>query len=112
MSIVQALSAVRFEAALMKRRQNYLCPRRLERALQQANELFTGPEQNELTRLAEWARTTRDGSLSDLSVEPDPKVWTQVCSEPHICTQKTCGQNPHCFYQQARKRLLAADLIV
>ena len=28
----------------MKGRQNYLCPRRLERALQQANELFTGPE--------------------------------------------------------------------
>ncbi len=101
-----------FEAALMKGRQNYLCPRRLERALQQSNELFTGPEQNELNRLAEWAGTTRDGSLSDLSIEPDPKVWTQVCSEAHICTQKTCGQNPRCFYQQARKRLLAADVIV
>src|SRR5207245_4658409 len=63
-------------------------------------------------RLAEWASTTRDGSLSELSVEPDAKVWTQVCSEAHICTQKTCGQNPRCFYQQARKRLLAADVIV
>ena len=69
-----------------------------------------GPEQNELNRLAEWARTTRDGSLSDLSVEPDPKVWIQVCSEAHICTQKTCGQDQRCFYQQARKRLLAADV--
>src|SRR5213076_2391506 len=66
----------------------------------------------ELQRLAEWARTTRDGSLSDLSVGPDPKVWTQVCSEAHICTQKTCGQDLRCFYQQARKRLLAADVIV
>src|SRR5207248_742354 len=47
-----------------------------------------------------------------LSIEPDPKVWTQICSEAHICTQKTCGQNPRCFYQQARKRLLAADVIV
>src|SRR5213075_617328 len=96
---------------LMKGRHNYLCPRRLERALQQQNELFTGPEQNELTRLAEWAGTTRDGSLSDLSVEPDPKVWTQVCSEPHICTTKSCGQS-NCFYQQARKRLLSSDVIV
>ena len=110
--ILKKILPVEFEAALMKGRQNYLCPRRLERALQQANELFTGPEQNELTRLAEWAATTRDGSLSDLSLEPDPKVWTQVCSEPHICTQKMCGQNPRCFYQRARKRLLAADLIV
>src|SRR6201993_3660582 len=110
--ILKKVLPVEFEAALMKGRQNYLCPRRLERALQNAKELFTGPEENELQRLAEWARTTRDGSLSDLSAEPDPKVWTQVCSEAHICTQKICGQNPRCFYQHARKRLLAADVIV
>jgi ATP-dependent DNA helicase DinG len=110
--ILQKILPVEFKAALIKGRQNYLCPRRLERALQQANELFTGPEQNELNRLAEWARTTRDGSLSDLSIEPDPKVWIQVCSEAHICTQKTCGQDSRCFYQQARKRLLGADVLV
>src|SRR5260370_31096072 len=110
--ILKKTLPVEFEAALMKGRQNYLCPRRLERALQSSKELFTGPEETELTRIAEWASTTRDGSLSDLSIEPDPKVWAQVCSEAPICTQKTCGQNPRCFYQQARKRLLAADLIV
>src|SRR5437870_6954975 len=110
--ILKKILPVEFEAALMKGRQNYICGRRLERALQSANELFTGPEQTELQRLAEWASSTRDGSLSDLSVEPDAKVWTQVCSEAHICTQKTCGQNVLCFYQQARKRLLAADIIV
>ena len=110
--ILKKMLPVEFEAALMKGRQNYLCPRRMERGLESAKELFTGPEKSELQRLAEWASTTRDGSLSDLSVQPDPKVWTQVCSEAHICTQKTCGQNPRCFYQQARKRLLAADLIV
>src|SRR5437763_9398370 len=112
MPIMKKVQPVEFDAALMKGRQNYLCPRRLERALQSAKELFTGPEKSELQRLGEWASTTRDGSLSDLSVEPDPKVWTQVCSEAHICTQKTCGQNPRCFYQQARKRLLGADLTV
>jgi ATP-dependent DNA helicase DinG len=110
--ILKKVLPVEFEAALMKGRQNYLCPRRLDRALQSAQELFTGPEQSELQRLAEWARTTRDGSLSDLSVEPDAKVWMQVCSEAHICTQKTCGQDRRCFYQQARKRLLVADVIV
>src|SRR5438093_2615801 len=110
--ILKKVLPIEFEAALMKGRQNYLCPRRLERALQSSKELFTGPEASELQRLAEWASTTRDGSLRDLSVEPDPKVWTQVCSEAHICTQKTCGQNPRCFYQRARKRLLAPDVIV
>jgi ATP-dependent DNA helicase DinG len=110
--ILKKVLPVEFEAALMKGRQNYICPRRLERALQSSKELFTGPETNELERIAEWASKTRDGTLSDLSIEPDPKVWAQVCSEAHICTQKTCGQNPRCFYQQARKRLLAADVIV
>ena len=110
--ILKKVLPVEFEASLMKGRQNYVCPRRLERALQSSKELFTGPEENELTRIADWAAKTRDGTLSDLSIEPDPKVWAQVCSEAHLCTQKTCGQNPRCFYQQARKRLLASDLIV
>jgi ATP-dependent DNA helicase DinG len=110
--ILKKVLPIEFEAALMKGRQNYLCPRRLERALQQAAELFTTSEAAELARIAEWARTTKDGSLSDLDIEPDPKVWTQVCSEAHICTGKTCGQGTNCFFQQARKRLLAADIVV
>src|SRR5213595_3206036 len=110
--ILKKILPVEFEAALMKGRQNYLCPRRLERALQQAGELFTTSEAAELARLSDWASTTKDGSLSDLAIEPDPKVWTQVCSEAHICTTKTCGQTGNCFFQQARKRLLAADVIV
>ncbi len=110
--ILKKVLPIEFEAALMKGRQNYLCPRRLERAMQQATELFTGPEQSELQRIAEWAQKTTDGSLSDLAVEPDSKVWGQVCSEAHICTAKTCGQRSNCFFQQARKRLLAADVIV
>jgi ATP-dependent DNA helicase DinG len=110
--ILRKVLPIEFEAALMKGRQNYLCPRRLERALQQASELFTTSETAELARIADWARTTTDGSLSDLAIEPDPKVWTQVCSEAHICTGKTCGQSSNCFFQQARKRLLAADIIV
>jgi ATP-dependent DNA helicase DinG len=110
--IVKKILPIEFEAALMKGRQNYLCPRRLQRALQQANELFSTTEQADLARLADWARTTIDGTLSDLPLEPDPKVWTQVCSEAHLCTTKTCGQNPRCFFQQAKKRLLAADVVV
>src|SRR5882757_4007824 len=101
--ILKKILPVEFEAALMKGRQNYLCPRRLERALQQSNELFTTSEAAELQQIAEWSKTTRDGSISDLSVEPDPKVWAQVCSEPHICTKKTCGRDTRCFYHNARK---------
>src|SRR5207249_2777669 len=110
--IVQKILPVEFEAMLWKGRGNYLCPLRLERAVAHAQELFTSPEQAELTRIWEWAQTTQDGTLSDFSVEPDAGVWAQVCSEQHICTTKSCGQNPKCFYQRARKRLLVADVVV
>ncbi|MDQ3626612.1 MAG: DEAD/DEAH box helicase, partial [Verrucomicrobiota bacterium] len=69
--ILKKILPVEFEAALMKGRQNYLCPRRLERAMQQASELFTSSEQAELIRISDWAQRTTDGSLSDLPVEPD-----------------------------------------
>src|SRR4051795_4324262 len=41
--ILKKILPVEFEAVLMKGRQNFVCPRRLEKALQQAKELFTGP---------------------------------------------------------------------
>jgi ATP-dependent DNA helicase DinG len=99
-----------FTAALVKGRANYLCPRRLQRALRDANHLFVGPELLDLQRLAAWARTTIDGTLSDLDFRPDPNVWTEVCSENGICSAKTCG--PDCLYQRARKQMNQADLIV
>src|SRR4051812_24662838 len=110
--IVQKVLEETFDAMLWKGRQNYVCPTRLQRALASAPELFTGPEQAELERIAQWLQTTQDGTLTDFSVEPDPAVWAQVCSEQHICTPRTCGENPRCFYQQARKRLLTADVVV
>jgi len=110
--ILEKVLPVEFKAALMKGRQNFVCPRRLEKALQQAKELFTGPETNELQQIAEWAGRTKDGSVSDLSFEPDPKVWAQVCSEAHICTRKTCGQDSRCFFHKARKEFEAADVVV
>src|ERR1700745_2466048 len=57
--ILKKTLPVEFEAALMKGRPHYLCPRRLQRAIQSSKELFTGPEANELARLGEWARRNR-----------------------------------------------------
>ena len=110
--ILQKILPIEFEAMLWKGRGNYLCPHRLQRAMDHAGELFTSPEVAELHRIWEWAQTTQDGTLSDFAVSPDPQVWAAICSEAHICTTKTCGENPRCFYQAARKRLLQADVVV
>lgn len=110
--VLQKVLPDEFDVMLWKGRANYLCPMRLQRAITQADGLFTSPERAELERLRLWAERTENGSLSDLSIEPDARVWAEVCSEAHICTVKTCGANPRCFYQQARKRLISADVVV
>ncbi len=102
-----------FQAVLIKGRANYLCPRRLQRALRESAHLFTGPEQRELLRIAQWARRTSDGSLSDLDPQPDRNVWSEVCSERGLCSPKLCEtDHAKCFYQQARRALLSADVLV
>ena len=110
--ILEKLLDEEFEAALFKGRQNYLCPRRLTRARQQATELFTGPEQAALEQIHYWSLRTEDGSLSDLPREPDHNVWQQVCSEAHVCTPKTCGPDSGCFFQAARRKVQAANIVV
>jgi ATP-dependent DNA helicase DinG len=111
-ALLERLLPFEFEAALLKGRQNYICPRRLRRAMQQSADLFVSSETAELHRLADWIHRTRDGTLSDLDPQPDPKVWSHVCSEQHLCSAKTCGTDPQCFYQQARKRQQAANLLI
>jgi len=117
--LLERILPVKFTFTMLKGRANYLCTRRLHKALEQAHALFTSPEQAELQRLHEWARHTDDGSLSDLDPQPDPKVWDQVCSERGLCSPKLCGPlsefaKTHgvCFYQRARQRLLASDVVV
>jgi ATP-dependent DNA helicase DinG len=117
--MLEKILPVRFNYTMLKGRANYLCSRRLAKAMQQADSLFTSPEAEELKRIAEWAKTTEDGSLSDFETEPDAKVWMHVCSERGLCSPKVCGyqsefakQNPVCFFQRARKRILSADVLV
>src|SRR6185503_20081873 len=110
---------VKFSFTMLKGRANYLCSRRLHKAMQQADSLFTSPENQELQRIYEWSKSTKDGSLSDFEIEPDMKVWSHVCSERGLCSPKICGYQSDfgkekgiCFFQRARNRILASDVLV
>jgi hypothetical protein len=117
--MLEQILPVKFSFTMLKGRGNYLCTRRLHKAVQQAGNLFTSSEAEELQRIHEWSKTTTDGSLSDFEAEPDPKVWAQVCSERGLCSPKLCGypsdfgkDHPICFFQRARNRILSSDVLV
>jgi ATP-dependent DNA helicase DinG len=99
-------------AVLLKGRGNYLCPSRLRRAWEQSGDLFTSTESEELARIRDWADQTRDGTLSGIPFQPSMKIWMQVCSEAHSCTQRYCGPKGNCFFQEARKAAADAKLVV
>jgi ATP-dependent DNA helicase DinG len=110
---------VEFTYTMLKGRANYLCSRRLLKAMLQADSLLTSPEIEELKRIYEWSKQTKDGSLSDFSVEPDPMVWSHVCSErglfsPKICCFQSDFGKDHgiCFFQRARNKILSSDVLV
>jgi ATP-dependent DNA helicase DinG len=110
--IVRKILGEELPAVLLKGRQNYLCPARLRRAWEQAADLFTTTESDELGRIRTWADATKDGTLSDMPFQPTMKVWLQVCSEAHSCTQRYCGPKGNCFFQEARKAAADAKLVV
>ncbi|MGC4015239.1 MAG: ATP-dependent DNA helicase [Luteolibacter sp.] len=110
--IVRKILGEELPAVLLKGRQNYLCPLRLKRAREQAADLFTTSESDELERIRQWAEATRDGTLSGLDFQPSMKVWLQVCSEAHLCTARFCGPRGDCFFQEARKAAADAKLVV
>jgi ATP-dependent DNA helicase DinG len=102
-----------FSAVLVKGRNNYLGRRRLQRALRRRRVLFdTSGEQVDLRRIADWADRTDDGSLSDLSRQPQPEVWDQVRSEHGNCMGRRCSEYAKCFYQRARRRANNAQLLI
>ena len=110
--IVRKMLGEELPAVLLKGRGNYLCPARLRRAWEQSADLFTSTESSELERIRAWSEETRDGTLSGMPFQPSMKVWLQVCSEAHSCTQRYCGQRGNCWFQEARKAAADAKLVV
>ena len=100
-----------FEAVLAKGRGNYLCKRRLDFAYRMQQSLF-GPASHELDAIRQWAATTEDGSLSDLSFLPSRATWDKVRSEHGNCRGRKCPHYRGCFYTHARKKWDQADLII
>ncbi|MGE0481638.1 MAG: ATP-dependent DNA helicase [Phycisphaerae bacterium] len=100
-------------AELVKGRNNYLGLRRLKQASAKQSALFADPAHiRTLHQLEDWAYSTQDGSLSDLPAAPPLDVWEKVRSEHGNCLGRRCPTYLPCFYQRARRKAEAADVLV
>ncbi|MBI5424949.1 MAG: ATP-dependent DNA helicase [Opitutae bacterium] len=109
---VPELAAYRdFTSAVLMGKGNYLCTTRLARALQEKQELFATPEQDQLARLAAWAQKTETGLFADLPERVAPDVWDEISADSDACSSKHCD-SAVCFYQRAKRRRDSANLVI
>lgn len=102
-----------FRPVLVKGRGNYLSLRRLHTAQARVNTLLDTPGAiDQLVQIGRWSRKTRDGSKSDLPIQPFESVWDLVQSDGGNCLGRKCPSHGSCFYYQARKQVFGANVLV
>ncbi len=110
--LLRSVMPQEFTAVLAKGRGNYLSLRRMQRAQQRSMTLFSIEQQDQLQQIAQWTKSTTDGSLSSLKHRPQTSVWDEVASDHSNCLGRQCPTYKKCFYYAARRRVQNADLIV
>ena len=102
-----------FRAELVKGRGNYVSIRRLALASKRQQSLVPdAADRRSLHAIEDWAYATTDGSLSTLPQLERPGVWDLVQSDAGNCMGRKCPNYQACFYQQSRRRMQRAELLI
>lgn len=102
--------------SLLKGRNNYICLRRWQMAL---DESINGLDSNLLLLLApvaRWLAMTQTGDIEEnhafLSDRNARRLWRDLCDDPHHCIGQSCPFYDECFSVAARRRARRSDLVV
>ncbi len=107
--VALAAAGVTREVAVLKGRSNYLCKLRLQRRLDLSR--YSLPMA--LVAAESVARHSQVGDRSELvGIAEDDPLWPEITSTADNCLGQECPHQDTCFVLQARRRALAADLIV
>jgi len=98
--------------AILKGRANYVCHFHLERAANEGR--FMSREDARYVHLVRsFAQSSSSGDKSELSEVPEnATIWPAVTSTRDNCIGQECAHYKDCFVMEARKRALAADVVV
>ena len=100
--------------ALLKGRQNYLCPSRLHE--QQAEPHLDIPGEpfdvDRYQAILAWAETTETGDKSELPFEPAPRLWKRFSITSEDCKGNECRFREQCFAAKAKARAEQAMVVV
>jgi len=110
-SLIKALD-LPIDAALLKGRQNYLCPQRLART-EAEGRLPSRQDAEHLRAIGKFARLTATGDRAELADVPETaSIWPLVTSTRENCIGQDCPRLDECFVYKARRAAQAADVVV
>ena len=98
--------------SMLKGRANYVCHYHLERAEQDGR--FASREDAKYVHLVKgFAENSKTGDKSELvDVPENATIWQAVTSTRENCLGQECSYYKECFVMEARKKALAADVVV
>ncbi|WIG93359.1 ATP-dependent DNA helicase [Myxococcus sp. SDU36] len=102
---------LRFEAAYLKGRSNYLCLHRYD-AFSKEPQFGSREESRYWPKLKAWAEATDTGDRSELDLPESFSAWSRLSTTSETCVGTRCPQYETCFVTRTRKRAEQADLLV
>ncbi|GJL80831.1 MAG: helicase [marine bacterium B5-7] len=95
----------------LKGRSNYLCLYRLD---QSDSLLFNDRnEGRQLDQIRDWSKKTTSGDISEVpGIADDASIWPSLTTQRDNCLGTKCDFIDDCFVYKARRRAMAADLVV
>lgn len=98
--------------AILKGRTNYLCRLRLAQ-LDAQPELFPGTQRSLRAAVRDWSVATKSGDLAELTQLPDTHpLRSALGATREQCLGARCEHFSSCHVFEARRRALAADVVV
>jgi len=106
---------VPFKTALIKGRRNYVCRRKLQYAIRHAARELDEEEQAIMPAVIAWTESTETGDFSEGPIGDAAGtrgLGAKISSVGDECRGKACRHRRQCFVYRARRKSLAADLVV
>lgn len=98
--------------AMLKGRANYVCHHHLERAMQDGR-FISREDAQYVHQIKAFSEHSSTGDKADLIGVPETAtVWSSVTSTRDNCLGQDCGYYKECFVMEARKRAMAAEIVV
>lgn len=110
---LQALHGDQIRVAVLKGKDNYLCPVRLQKLLQNPLTTLSADERIQLMALVPWAAVTQSGEISEhsgFSASRQAFLWRRVSGDPKACQPSTC--KCLCFAEKAKREAEQAQLVL